>query len=101
MARRVLQGEGAWAWDPAHVDWSGNEVELHFEGALLRIDRLVRRREDGAWWVLDYKSASQPERDAQLIDQVRRYRRAVQALHPGQVVRAAFLTGLGRCVLVD
>ena len=101
MARRVLEGEGAWAWDPAHVDWSGNEVELHFEGALLRIDRLVRRREDGAWWVLDYKSASQPERDAQLIDQVRRYRRAVQALHPGQVVRAAFLTGLGRCVLVD
>ncbi|MDB5880897.1 MAG: addA, partial [Ramlibacter sp.] len=44
MARRIIGGEGAWAWDPAVVDWQGNEVELMHEGELLRLDRLVRRR---------------------------------------------------------
>jgi len=101
MAGRILRGEGAWAWDAQVVDWAGNEVELHHEGALLRLDRLVRRRDDGTWWVLDYKSAWQPEQDGELLEQLRRYRRAVAAAHPGAPVRAAFLTGQGRLVPVE
>ncbi len=101
MAGRILRGEGAWAWDAQVVDWVGNEVELHHEGALLRLDRLVRRRDDGAWWVLDYKSAWQPEQDGELVAQLRRYRRAVEAAHPGAPVRTAFLTGQGRLVPVE
>ncbi len=100
MAARIRRGEGAWAWDAQAVDWAGNEVEMHHEGELLRLDRLVRRRE-GGWWVLDYKSATRPEQDEELLAQLRRYRRAVAAAHPGEAVQAAFLTGQGRLVPVE
>jgi ATP-dependent helicase/nuclease subunit A len=98
MAQRILQGEGAWAWDAAQVDWQGNEVELLAGGELLRLDRLVRRRDTGEWWVLDYKSAAEPERQPQLLAQMRRYREAVAAAHAGATVRCAFLTAQGRLV---
>ena len=98
MAVRILGGEGAWAWDERHVDWQGNEVELVHEGEVLRLDRLVRRRGSAEWWVLDYKSAARPERDAELREQLLRYRRAIAALHPAHPVRAAFLTGTGKLV---
>jgi ATP-dependent helicase/nuclease subunit A len=101
VALRILRGEGAWAWDPQVVDWADNEVELHHQGQLLRLDRLVRRREGAQWWVLDYKSAARPELDETLLAQMRRYRQAVAVLHPGATVKAAFLTGQGRLVVVD
>ena len=79
-----------------------DEVELTHQGRRLRIDRLVRRRAGAhgaeAWWVLDYKSAAQPERDAALIEQLARYRDAVRSIHPGALVQAAFLTADGRLV---
>jgi ATP-dependent helicase/nuclease subunit A len=100
MAQRILAGEGAWAWDSASVDWQANEVPLHHEGDLLRLDRLVRRTASGEWWVLDYKAAAQPEQQAELIGQLHRYRTAVQAAYPGASVRAAFLTGQGRLVVL-
>jgi ATP-dependent helicase/nuclease subunit A len=100
MAQRILQGEGAWAWDPAQVDWQGNEVELHAGGELLRLDRLVRRRDSGEWWVLDYKSAAHPERQPQLLAQMRSYREAVSAANGGATVRSAFLTAQGSLVLL-
>jgi ATP-dependent helicase/nuclease subunit A len=100
MAARIRAGEGAWAWDRAQVDWQGNEVELHHGGELLRLDRLVRRRDSGEWWVLDFKSAAQPQRQPELLDQMRRYREAVAAANPGAVVRTAFLTAQGTLVRV-
>ncbi len=100
MAARIRAGEGAWAWDGTQVDWQGNEVELHFAGQLLRLDRLVRRRDNGEWWVLDFKSAVQPQRQPQLLDQMRRYREAVRAANPQAVVRTAFLTAQGALVAV-
>jgi ATP-dependent helicase/nuclease subunit A len=95
LARRILQGEGAWAWSGAEVDWQGNEVPVSVEGSVRRIDRLVRRR-DGSWWVLDYKSAARPQQQEELLAQLRGYRAAVQAASPGEPVRAAFLSALGR-----
>jgi ATP-dependent helicase/nuclease subunit A len=100
MAQRILTGEGAWAWDHTAIDWHANEVPLHHEGELLRLDRLVRRT-SGEWWVLDYKSAARPEQDPELIEQLQRYRDAVQAACPGAPVRAAFLTGRGRLVELE
>lgn len=100
MARRIVQGEGAWAWDLAVVDWQGNEVDLRHQGELLRLDRLVRRRDSGEWWVLDYKSAAQPQQQPELVEQMRRYREAVAAANPGAVVKAAFLTGQGRMAVI-
>jgi ATP-dependent helicase/nuclease subunit A len=100
MAQRILHGEGAWAWDPAQVDWQANEVELHFAGELLRLDRLVRRRDTAEWWVLDFKSASQPQRDPALVAQMQRYRDAVSAAWQGTRVRTAFLTAQGTMVVV-
>jgi len=100
MALRILGGEGAWAWDAAAIEWQGNEVELVYQGELLRLDRLVRRR-DGQWWVLDYKSLARPQSDETLREQLQRYRDAVSALHAGTDVRAAFLTGQGRMVTLS
>ncbi|VTU21958.1 ATP-dependent helicase/nuclease subunit A [Variovorax sp. SRS16] len=101
MAQRIRSGEAAWAWNPDALDWHGNEVTLVHEGQTLRIDRLVRHRESAAWWVLDYKSAGRPERDAELIAQLQRYRDAVQGAYPGETVRAAFLTGQGELVTLE
>ena len=79
----------------ARVDWHGNEVPLHHQGELLRLDRLVRRAGTGEWWVLDYKAAARPEQQDGADRQLRRYRAAVQAAYPGAPVQAAFLTGQG------
>ncbi|RZI92762.1 MAG: DNA helicase UvrD, partial [Variovorax sp.] len=95
FAERIRAGQGAWVWDARMIDWHGNEVTLLHEGEPIRIDRLVRHRETGAWWVLDYKSAARPERDDALLAQMRRYQAAVQNAYPGATVRAAFLTGQG------
>ena len=106
MAQGILAGEGAWAWDPAQVQTAINEAPLHYQGQSLRIDRLVLRRaahaDDAAagWWVLDYKSAAQPQRQQALVAQLQRYREAVSVLMPGEAVYAAFLTGDGRLVPV-
>jgi ATP-dependent helicase/nuclease subunit A len=101
MARRILQGEGAWCWQDDAVDWQGNEVELLHAGESLRLDRLVRRRDSGQWWVFDYKSAAQPHEKPELLAQLRRYRAAVAAANAGASVRAAFLTGQGRLVEIE
>ncbi|MDP4078179.1 exodeoxyribonuclease V subunit beta [Acidovorax sp. A1169] len=107
LAQRILAGEGAWAWDPAEMDSAMNEAPLNHQGQSLRLDRLVRRPvgrqgPDPApgWWVLDYKSAAQPERQPGLMAQLHRYREAVRALMPGEPVHAAFLTGDGRMVVL-
>ena len=105
MAQRILAGEGAWAWDAQQIDHAANEAPMAFGGQSLRLDRLVRRRATAQspahWWVLDYKSAAQPERQPELIAQLRHYRKAVQAQLAGEAVSVAFLTGDGRLVVVD
>ena len=64
-------------------------------------DVVVRRRDDGQWWVLDYKSAARPQDDPALLHKMRSYRAAVAAAYPGASVQAAFLTGQGRLVRVE
>jgi hypothetical protein len=100
MARRIRTGEGRWAWDSTVIDWQGNEVTLLHAGVTQRIDRLVRRRDTGEWWVLDYKSAPRPEEQPELVAQMNRYRDAMRNANPGATVRVAFLTGEGRVVEV-
>ena len=100
MAQRILAGEGAWAWDDAVIGWQGNEIELTAQGKLLRLDRLVRRKDTGDWWVLDYKSESQPHSKLELVAQMRVYVAAVQACYMGETVKAAFLTAAGTMVEV-
>jgi ATP-dependent helicase/nuclease subunit A len=98
MAQRIMAGEGAWAWDEAIVSWQGNEIELTAHGKLLRLDRLVRRKDTGEWWVLDYKSESQPQSKSELVVQMRAYVSAVQACYAGEPVKAAFLTATGKLI---
>ncbi len=98
MAQRIMAGEGAWAWDEAIVSWQGNEIELVAKGKLLRLDRLVRRADTGDWWVLDYKSESQPQNKPELVAQMRTYVAAVQACYAGEPVKAAFLTATGKMI---
>jgi len=101
LAARIRHGAGAWAWDDAEIDWQGSEVPLTHAGMSLRIDRLVRRRDSGEWWVLDYKSAVRPERQPLLRAQLSAYREAVRAASPGQIVHAAFLTGQGSVAMLS
>ena len=101
MAKRIRKGDGAWAWDPAAVQWQGDEVELLVAGQLRRVDRLVQRKDAGHvghWWVLDYKSSQQPEQQTVLLEQLQGYRNAVQLIYPESVVKAAFLTSTGGVV---
>ncbi len=102
MATRILQGEGAWAWDTAQLAWQGNEVALVHQGRLLRLDRLVQRKgradDEGQWWVLDYKSSAQPQLQPELCAQLLEYQAAVAKAQAGHSVRAAFLTAFGTLI---
>ena len=97
-ALAIVRGEGAWVWDVAQLEWFGNEVDIIDQGRLQRIDRLVKLRDTGHWWVLDYKSQSHPETDASLCLQLKGYQSAVQKAYPGETVRSAFLTAQGDCI---
>ncbi len=101
MAQSILHGAAAWAWDAAVLGWQGNEVELLYGGQALRIDRLVQRKDAGHcghWWVLDFKSNLAPQTQPELVAQLSRYRLAVQAIYPGDVVKAAFLNAQGALI---
>lgn len=98
MAQAMLGGEAAWAWDAAQLSQWGNEVDIWDQGQLQRLDRLVRRADTGCWWVLDYKSAARPERQAELRAQLQRYHRALCIAHPGEPVRLAFINPLGQLI---
>ncbi len=98
QAQRILSGQGAWVWDDAVVGWQGNEVELMYQGEPYRLDRLVRRKDTGDWWVLDFKSSGSPQQKPELMAQMQTYRSAVQQIYPGDTVRAAFLTAAGELI---
>lgn len=93
-AQAILGGACGWLWQADHLRWQGSEVELIHDGRLMRLDRLVQRR-DGVWWVIDFKSHGLPGERADLVVQLKGYASAVQALHAGEPVRAAFVTASG------
>ena len=97
MALAIAQGQGAWCWDKAALQWHANEVPVNRGGRLLRIDRLVQDL-DGQWWVLDYKSNAQPQLQPELCAQLTGYRATIQSAYPGKVVRCAFLTPQGALI---
>lgn len=101
LAQAIATGEGAWAWDPAVIDTAHVEIDLAVGGALLRLDRVVRRRDTGAWWVLDFKSHHLPAEHVEWVAQVRRYAAAWQRAHPETPVHAALLGGDGRFWPID
>lgn len=98
IARTMVQGEAAWVWDADLLNHWGNEVELWHQGTLLRLDRLVRRRDTGHWWVLDFKSAMHPERQADLRAQMWGYHAAMLDAVPGAHVRLAFINPQGQVI---
>lgn len=101
QARSILRGTATRPFfHDDGIEWAGSEVSVPHHGELLRIDRLVARRDARGltWWVLDYKLAAAPQDDPALLAQLQRYRDAVRALQPGDRVRAAFLTALGELI---
>jgi ATP-dependent helicase/nuclease subunit A len=95
MARGVCQGEAAWVWDAQRVSQWFNEVPVNHAGQTLRIDRLVRERDSGQWWVLDYKSAHSPQTQTALLDQMQGYAQALRAVPEIGTVRLAFINPQG------
>ena len=94
-------------FDRSRHAWSGNEVSLGVDGEVIRLDRLVRFRDDdrehrGAWWVLDWKLGHDAEATrARHGPQLARYRAALAAAEPGATVHAAFVTGDGVLVPLE
>jgi ATP-dependent helicase/nuclease subunit A len=90
-----------WLWDAARVIWQANEMALWSGAEVLRLDRVVRVASKGgeaAWWVIDYKSASRPLENPELLAQLRAYQSALEAALGQSVlgkVRAAFVTAQG------
>lgn len=108
MAQSIRQGEAAWAWS-SDLLWQADELPVLWQGKWLRLDRLVQTA-DGQWWVLDYKSSTRPQHQAQLQQQLHHYRQAAQELVQQRstatapqppVVRAAFITGDGRLAEIE
>jgi ATP-dependent helicase/nuclease subunit A len=104
IAARILSSPAcARFFDARGLAWAGSEVPVvgvgGEAGQVLRIDRLVRTAGDApTWWVLDYKLVGTPRDRPGYRDQLAAYRRAVQALQPGEAVRAAFITGKGELI---
>ncbi len=104
LAQTILNAPALQPWlDPAKLAWAGNEVALHDQGQVLRIDRLVAVDTDAGrhWWVLDYKLQHRPQALEVYRAQMGRYVAAVSALQAGEPVRAAFITGAGEWVPLD
>ncbi len=104
IAQRVLASPAcARFFGGTALRWAGNEVPVGAAGEALRIDRLVLLDEGAGpvWWVLDYKLQHAPETLVDHLDQMRRYRAAVEHAEPGVAVRCAFITGAGEVVAVD
>ena len=101
LVTQILGSRELAAWlDPGQLSWAGNEVGLTHEGKTLRIDRLVALDSPTGreWWVLDYKLQHRPQDLPGYQAQMRQYVDAVSKLQPGDVVRAAFITGEGRLI---
>jgi len=78
-------------FDARHYLSAANEVAyVNAAGQLRRMDRLVEFA--GEVWVLDYKTG---ERSANQAAQMAEYRAAMQAIHPGKVVRCALIFANG------
>jgi len=102
--RAILFSPQLQPWlDPQGLLWAGNEVPLAHEGQTLRLDRLVARQTDAGreWWVIDYKLHVQPDVLPSYRQQLRRYIAAVSQLQPGDVVKAAFISGHGQWLPMD
>ena len=104
IATRILNSAAcASLFDARSLAWAGNEVPIagvdDLAGQVLRIDRLVCTAGDApTWWVLDYKLDATPQHNPAYREQLDAYRRAVQALQPGEPVRAAFINGEGELI---
>ena len=83
-------------FDPALFRSADNELELVADGALLRIDRLVRF--DTQLWILDYKRSSGDDMLPEHALQLRRYRDALGPTAGGRAIRSALITGDGRLI---
>jgi ATP-dependent helicase/nuclease subunit A len=100
LAQTIANGQAAWIWDEAQIDWQANEYELPDPmqaGRWLRIDRLVKHKATQVWWIVDFKSAARPEQLQMLTAQLDRYATALgQSFNvPRDRIETRFATGNG------
>jgi ATP-dependent helicase/nuclease subunit A len=76
-------------FDPQHVLFAHNEIELLHDGELLRFDRLVHLPD--ALWILDYKRRLLASERSEYAAQLARYRRAAQDVYAGHTIRSALI----------
>jgi ATP-dependent helicase/nuclease subunit A len=86
-------------FNPAQHRYARNEMEMLFDGEILRLDRLVMFEDD--LWVLDYKRHYFAHQHADYQQQMARYQRACETLFPNQRVRTALITVDGKLWEMD
>ena len=89
-ARAIVQGDAAWTWDSAQVARAYAEVEVRWQGELVRMDRVVQDKQ-GAWLILDFKSSRYPNQQPEGVEQVKRYVQAWSAAYPNAVVKGSLV----------
>lgn len=98
-AQRILtHPQSSKFFDPEQVDLAHNEVEILHQGEVLRIDRLVQI--DGHWWILDFKSALNPQkrRGKEYQKQLALYKEALSAIYPDMPIHTLLIGGSGETV---
>lgn len=82
-------------FDASKIEAVQKEIELFYQNELLRIDRLVKVK--GQWWILDYKSSAIPDIKFEQTyqEQLAKYKKAIQAIMPGEEIHIALITGAG------
>ncbi|WP_199710505.1 UvrD-helicase domain-containing protein [Noviherbaspirillum cavernae] len=86
-------------FNPHHYRIARNEMEVIFDGALLRFDRVVVF--DDEVWILDYKRDLLESERMDYGAQLARYRSAATAVFPDRQIKSALITADGRLWVVD
>ena len=94
--QRILQHpQSGIYFNPEKIQLAFNEMELWYQGQVLRIDRLAKI--DGEWWILDYKSAWNPlaQREEEYREQLKLYRKALADIYPDSTIHTVLISGSG------
>jgi len=81
-------------FNPEYFHFARNEMEVMYDGELLRFDRAVVCADEV--WILDYKRDLLDSEVSDYRAQLARYRNAAQHVFPGKVLKSALITADGR-----
>lgn len=83
-------------FNPAMYEYARNELDVMFQGQVLRIDRLVVMKDE--IWILDYKRQLLDSAREDYAQQLNEYCQAIESVYEGKIIRAALILVSGEMV---